>query len=135
MIGTVKLYAYAAALAAVLALVAFAHHKVYAQGEKAGEAAGAKIAAAAEISRVRAETARDQLAAAVKIANDAVEQQRRDAAAQAAVAQQAVAAAAANARDADRALKAWMDKYARAARDPDCAKTLQEQLCAGVADF
>ena len=77
MIASVKLYAYGAALAALIALLAFAHHSIYASGKKAGEADGQKIAAKARLDQHRAETARDDLANALILANEAVADQKK----------------------------------------------------------
>jgi DNA-binding protein H-NS len=128
----VKLYAYGLALAAILALLGAAGHKVYEAGKEAQRKEDAKPIAAAKAAQKTAETQRDQLAAAVILANQIVDAEKLKAAQQAAQAAKAVATATANARDADRTLQAWMAKYARTARDPDCEKTLQEQLCAAV---
>ncbi|GAA0721408.1 hypothetical protein [Dokdonella soli] len=135
MIGTVKLYACAGALAAFLALLVFAHHTIYASGEKAQLARDQKPIAAAKAAQKVAETERDQYITALNEANQAAQAEQNKAKAQAQRAAAAVAASQANAQDADRTLKAWMDKYARAARDPDCAKTLQDQLCAAASDY
>lgn len=48
--------------------------------------------------------------------------------------QQALAQAQAQAADADRTLKAWMDKYAAALRSPDC-QTPKELICPALRDY
>ena len=55
MFASIKLYAYAGIFAAALALLAFAHHRVFSAGVAKGEAIGAKIASKAEVARLNAE--------------------------------------------------------------------------------
>ena len=134
MISSIKLYAYAGILAAILALLAFAHHAVYSAGKKAGEAAGAKIATKAEIARLNAEASRDTLVKALAEVNarTAVEQSR--AKAQEQLAADVVAKSQADSKDADRALAQWMNRYAKALRSTDCATALAQRICPTLID-
>lgn len=134
-----KAYTIGAALALLIALGWYAHHSIYTSGFDAGEVEGAregKEAASAALAELdRKERERAGLADALATANDAVRTAKERADQQQAAGKLAVDAALVRARDADRTLQAWMSRYAAAARDPDCARILEEPVCAAASDY
>ena len=134
MFASIKLYAYAGLLAAILALLAYAHHSVYSAGKKAGEAAGAKVATKAETARLNAEASRDTLAAALADVNARTAVEQSNAKAREQLAADVVAKSQADSKDADRALAQWMARYAKALRSTDCATALAQRICPALID-
>ena len=134
MFATAKLYVYAGIFAAILAVLAVAHHSVYSAGKKAGEAAGAKIATKAETARLNAEASRDTLATALAEVNARAAVEQDKAKAQEHLAADVVAKSQADSKDADRALAQWMAKYAKALRSTDCATALAQRICPALID-
>lgn len=134
MFSTARIYVYAGIFAAVLAILAVVHHSIYASGETAGEAIGAKIASKAEIARLNAEASRDTLATALAEVNARAAVEQDKAKAQEHLAADVVAKSQADSKDADRALALWMSKYAKALRSTDCAKALAQRICPALID-
>lgn len=50
-------------------------------------------------------------------------------------AEKVVAEAKAKAADASKTLKAWMERYAKAARSPDCKSVAESVLCPAMRDY
>lgn len=131
---TLRIGLYAAAVGAFMALLI----GVWNHGHAAGYAAGVEDQRQ-ETTRVAAQ--RDEAIAAGKAMVAALEETTAAAKVEAArakaqqeVAEIAVRSARAAATDADRTLKAWMERYAEASRDPSC-RILEEPLCAAAPDF
>lgn len=128
-----KMWAYGAAIAAILGALTIVHHQIYAAGYAAGIAAQApKLKAAAEAHDV------DQglikaYGDAIVATNAQAKANEDRAAAQQAQAAAAVKAAQSNAQDAVKALAAWTARYAAALRSPACAGVLAEKICPDLA--
>ena len=132
--SSLKLYAIGAAFAAILALLAYAHHSVFSSGVAKGEAIGAKIASKAEVARLNAEASRDTLAKALAEVNAKAAVEQDNAKAREQLAADVVAKSQADSKDADRALAQWMNRYAKALRSTDCATALAQRICPTLID-
>ena len=131
MFASLKLYLYGAVLVALLGGGVYLHHKIYTQGIAAQKASDQRLIDKANSDKADAQSALGRLIATTN-ANTAADQAA--AAKQKADADAAVRAAQANAADADKTLKTWMNKFATAIRSKDCGVALM-QLCDQLRDY
>ena len=131
MFASLKLYLYGAILLALLGGGVYLHHRIYTQGIEAQKASDQKLIDKANSDKAATQASLDKLIATTN-ANTAADQAA--AAKQKADADAAVKTAQANAADADKTLKDWMNRFAAAIRSRDCSVALL-QLCASLRDY
>jgi hypothetical protein len=130
-----RMWAYGAAIAAILGGLVYVHHSIRAQGEAAQLAVDApKLKAAADAHAVDQSLIK-AYADAITASNAQAKLNQDKAAAQQVQAAAAVKVAQANAQDAVRALAGWTAKYAAALRQPACNTVLTGVLCPDLQSY
>lgn len=125
---------YLVAFGLFVSLLSGAYYRGRAAGHVAGIEAQRKQTMAAEDQRDRAIAAARAMSNSLEATTRTAQVEVARARAQQDSAKSAADAALATAKEADRTLRAWMDRYAQASRDPTC-HVLEETLCAAASDF